>query len=149
MSGIFECADAECMLGELNLVVIAIYRPPQECTKLFLEKIEGLLATIFQENKLIAIAGDFNIEVIKDNKVGCEFISILNSLHLTQSVQENTRITATSSSCIDNIFTNLRIVDSSVIEYFISDHRAQKVIFETRISTAPNNIKKRIFSQKK
>lgn len=143
---IFECAAAECKIGEISLVIIAIYRPPQGNVRLFMDTLEELLANICQENKAIVVAGDFNIELLKDNKVGCELITVFNSFNLVQTVTENTRVTAISGSCIDNVFTNLRTVECKVIEYFISDHMAQKVAFETKSTAVSDNINKRIFS---
>lgn len=145
--GIFECAVAECRIGEVNIVIVAIYRPPPGDLKQFMEKTEQLMLNISRENKAIFFAGDFNIEVLKDCKVGYELVSLLNSFNLVQAITENTRVTAGSGSCIDNIFTSSDIADSSTIEYFISDHKAQKVIFETKMVGISGDSKKRFFSQ--
>ena len=107
------------------------------------------MSTIFKEDKLIFVAGDFNLEMLKENKTGSEFLANMNSFDLSPSINVNTRITPNSASCIDNIFTNSVITDSCVIENFVSDHTAQKVLYEMETSNVPNFEHKRIFSQEK
>lgn len=64
---------------------MCVYRPPS------LDRIELLLTNIFQENKLIFIAGDINIELLKDNTSKTELLSILNSFNVHQTIFDNTR----------------------------------------------------------
>lgn len=76
------------------------------------------------------IAGDFNIELLKDNKLKREFLSIVSSFNLNQTIFKYTRVSDHGASCIDNIFTNGKVVKTSVFENFVSDHKAQKIVFE-------------------
>lgn len=148
VSGVFECAAVEVKLGKSDVIIVSVYRPPTGDIGIFLDKIEQLLVHIFEEQKLIFIAGDFNIELIKENNMKTELISIMNSFMLTQTVFENTRITQNTSSCIDNIFTNSDFVQTLIVENFVSDHTAQKIVFKTE-TVVKNNFKyKRCFSDR-
>lgn len=146
VSGVFECAAVEVKLRKADIIIVTVYRPPTGDIGIFLDKIEQLLVHIFEEQKLVFITGDFNIELIKENKIKTELLSIMNSFRLTQTVFENTRITQSTSSCIDNIFTNSEFVETLIIENFVSDHTAQKIIFNAE-TVINNNFKyKRFFS---
>ena len=104
------------------------------------------MSNILNENKLVFIAGDFNLEMLKENKTGFEFLAVMNSYNLFPSILENTRITPTSANCLDNIFTNSLVIKATVFENFISDHTAQKVVFEIESKNVRSFNHKRIFS---
>jgi len=88
------------------------------------------MTKIVDERKMAFIAGDFNIELIRENKAKSDLLSLMKSFNFTPSICSNTRATDTTTSCIDNIFTNSDWVESLVFENHVSDHMAQKVIFE-------------------
>lgn len=144
--GVFECAAIECRLGNTAILVVTVYRPPSGDINLFKNIMEQLVAKVFYENKPIFITGDFNIELLKENKTGAEFATIMNSFNLFPTIKVNTRVTSTSASCIDNIFTNSHYIDTSIIENFISDHTAQKIVFQMQPEETPKFFYKRIFS---
>lgn len=75
--GTFECAVAECFLGE-TVIVVCIYRPPTGDIVEFLTKAEMLLNNVCSENKVVLIAGDFNIDMIRDNKNKVSLFSLRN-----------------------------------------------------------------------
>lgn len=145
VSGEFECAAVECQLGKISALVITIYRPPNGNMKLFLDKLENILFTTFNETGLIFILGDFNIEIIKENKSRTNFLSLMSSFNFQPKILENTRITSNTSSCIDNIFTNFEQIETLVFENFISDHTAQKAIFEAEYHNGDAQIYRRFF----
>ena len=144
--GIFECSVIECQLGKVNVIVACIYRPPSSDMNIFLNKTEQLLVQIYDESKHVFIAGDFNIELIKDNKAQSDFLSIMNSFNFKPSIQTNTRVTNITASCIDNIFVNRTFLDTVVFENFVSDHMAQKIIFELNSETEKTPKYKRFYS---
>ena len=65
---------------------------------------------------------------------------MLSSFQLYQTIFENTRITSSSKSCIDNCCTNIPECDrnSYVLNNDISDHNAQKVIFNIKKKNIKN-----------
>lgn len=68
--------------------------------------------------------GDFNIDILKsDWFISEQLLSIASSFDLRQIIDEPTRVTNTSVTLIDLIFTNFEgIKDVGVIDAHISDH---------------------------
>ena len=128
-----EIAAMECDLqGELVLV-LSVYRPSGANIEIFFDRFESLLSAVMKENKVVIVAGDFNVEMLKNNANKEDFGALLESFGLKQTIFENTRISKKSSSCIDNIFVNLdNIVHSVVLHTFTSDHTAQKLTFKIK-----------------
>ena len=69
------------------------------------------------------VLGDFNMNILE--KTCCrKWLDIVSSFSLTQLISEPTRVTETSSTLIDHVYTsNLsNIVESGVTKYALSDH---------------------------
>ena len=147
IKNVFECAALECELNKTGVLILSIYRPPTGNTELFLSCIEKILSDIFKENKLIVVAGDFNIELLISNGDRTNFLSLMSSFNLKQTIFENTRITPNSESCVDNIFVNCRYLDTIVINTHKSDHTAQKIILQLQEPPENKAGYKRSFSQ--
>ena len=149
IKGVFECACIECDLQGEQFVFVAVYRPPKSEVKEFFQQMENLLGQMVSENKRVFVAGYFNIELFENNNIKVDFLSIMNSFQVLQTIFENTRITPTSKSCIDNIFCNISECNrkSSVLKTFISDHTAQKVTFNCKETSKFKPYYQRYFSQ--
>lgn len=143
----FEVAAAEFTVDKLPIIIITIYRPSGGNVQLFLSKFDQMLTETFLENRVYFIVGDFNIELKEDNNDKAYLISILDSFNLHQSIFEYTRITPESKSCIDNIFTNHQDYNAYVINTVISDHFAQKILFNVNREKS-NFVYQRYFSKK-
>ena len=146
VKNVIECAAVECKLKDTILIIISIYRPPTSNIELFLNILEKFLCDTIDENKKVIVAGDFNIELLKSNEDRTDLLSLLTSFNLEQTIFENTRITANTASCIDNIFINCEYVNSLVVEAFISDHAAQKITLNTTDIYENKFVYKRIMS---
>ena len=130
--------------------LIVIYRPPNTDPFKFLIDLSDMLTRLKSyANKPIYILGDFNIDVSKNDhrNVGEHFMSLMNTFNFVSLILSPTRITSTTSSLIDNIFTNNYVTHSSgTISSDIFDHLPDFTIFETGLlssssensSTAPN-----------
>ena len=87
-----------------------------------------------KKNKQLILLGDFNINLLKsetENSVS-NFLDILGSFPMLSQIIFPTRITNTSKTLIDNIFTdssNFQI-SSGNLTYHISDHLPQFSIFK-------------------
>lgn len=146
--GEFECAVAEFMLDKNNIIVIVIYRPPNGSLTIFFNKLEQLLCEVLEENKLIFLAGDFNIEMINNNSNRTQLMLLLNSFALYATVNEYTRITQNSKSCIDNIFTNYTDeYHVNILNTHVSDHTAQKISFKIQLNKKQCFMYRRFFSE--
>ncbi|VEN59811.1 unnamed protein product [Callosobruchus maculatus] len=145
---VIECAGVECFLKNERFVIVSLYRPPAGNIDIFFNKLEKLINLLFNTNRTIVVAGDFNIELLRDNKHKTQLLSLMSSFQLFQTIFEDTRRTSEfSASCIDNIFTNQEYVRTETIENFVSDHKAQKITFESPEAGVKNIVGSiRIFS---
>ena len=93
-----------------------IYRPPgPECE--FLELFDNFLVNYTDEE--LIITGDFNIDLMKENK---KYEKIFSAKYYKQLILEPTRVTKTSQTLIDHIFTNFynNITGSGVLDLSLS-----------------------------
>ncbi|KAI5718591.1 hypothetical protein M8J77_023607 [Diaphorina citri] len=108
----------------------------------FLEKLDMLLGEVHTRN--IFLMGDFNINILVLSPVTAEFTGILNSFNLVPLINAHTRVTDSSATCIDNIFTNV-CTDTDIsrplnLKSGLSDHHCQLVTIV--LSEPPPKIKK-------
>ena len=116
-----EAVWIETKLNQENLLVGSFYRPPNakiDYWKLISDSIQKANNTM---NKCI-ILGDFNPDFL-DNPAK-HLLDILNMLQLHQLINSPTRITETTSSCLDLIITQSpRIIKSiDILPAFCSHH---------------------------
>ena len=102
-------------IENLNKTVIIgnIYRPPGESNHEISQFIDELNITIQNRklrNKIIILSGDFNINLLKLNEkqVHANYFDMLTTNSLLPNITHPTRITRTSATLIDNIFSNTR-----------------------------------------
>ena len=109
-----------------NVIVCCIYRPPDSNMSTFLLEIQHLISKLLSERKIVFIGGDFNIDLIQYNSdpVVTQFVDVLLSYNLYPTISRPTRVSKTSSTLLDCIFTNSIEPASSaiIIENTISDH---------------------------
>ena len=108
-----------------NVIVGVIYRPPVHNIDIYLENFEACLSVIAQENKNIYLMGDLNINLLKKETYSTsKFISLLSSYTFHSHISNPTRISDTSQTLIDNIFSNVchKNFDNGILYYDISDH---------------------------
>ena len=104
---------------------------------------ECLMQKISKENKEIYLIGDFNLDLLKiddENEIE-HFYNIISSNLLVPHITIPTRITPTSKTLIDNIFSNnLDFVraKSGNITITISDHMPQFIIIPKIINRVFN-----------
>lgn len=114
-----------CKPRNKAFLISAWYRPPNSEIELF-NAFEIFLSKCDDENKDLLVIGDINCNMLKSpqdsNTKKLVFLSALYNLE--QLIKEPTRITNTSSTLIDLIFTNQpnNISNSGVIDLGMSDH---------------------------
>ena len=112
-----------------NIVCGCIYRHPRNDMTKFIEYIENCLETLDKENKQVYISGDFNIDLLKldNNSAYLEFYNLLVSHGFLPQIINPTRITDTTATVIDNIYTNCfqYSQNSGNILLSISEHFSQ------------------------
>lgn len=120
-----------------NTAVISMYRSSSSgdvC--IFKEKLLNMLDYIYNKFKHIILVGDINLD-LDDCTAGVRDINdVLSMFHLTHRVHEPTRVTTTSSSCLDNAITNFsgEEVTVSVWDPHISDHLAVSITMKNIVS---------------
>ena len=108
-----------------NILVFVVYRPPNTDPFIFTNSLITSLNQKSIKNKLIYLLGDFNINILQNdvNNVSSNFSNIMSSINLIPLISHPTRITAHSSTLIDNIYTNnLQLHASAVLINNLSDH---------------------------
>ena len=114
-------------LGTQSILLGCIYRPPNTDVSLFNSTLLNLLQIINKKKySTIAIAGDFNLDLIKTSNHAptSKFINNLLTYSYIPTINVPTRITEFSSSLIDNIFVFCKNpnMKAAVIYSDISDH---------------------------
>lgn len=123
---IFEISAIE--LPKENLLIINLYWPNSKREiDVFYSCLDKLLTHISTKDstKNVVIGGDFNVDFLSNNNEKNRLSNLMLSHNFHQKVRKPTRVTSTSNSCIDLIFTNFssKSVKVSVEEYGFSDHR--------------------------
>ena len=108
-----------------SFVIVTWYRPPNSPIGIF-SPFESLIGKLDSENVEFFVLGDMNCDMITtryDNDTS-KLRSIADVYGLEQLISEPTRITPTSSTLIDLIYTNCsdKIACSGVCHIGISDH---------------------------
>lgn len=103
----------------------AVYRPPNLDPLTFMESLEEMLNRRTNESIETVLLGDFNFDYISPNATTKHFQRTMNLLNLKQLINEPTRITQTSRTLIDLIFTTRpELYVSGVLPTGFSDHSA-------------------------
>ena len=126
-----------------NILITTIYKAPNVNIEEFNHDLDVFLSKVTRENKISYFAGDYNIDLLKieQHQPTEDVYNIFKSYNHYPLIYRPTRVTSTSATLIDNIFTNDYNIDKSgIIAYDISDHF---IIFATNkiISTTSKSIK--------
>jgi exonuclease III len=112
-----------------DMMVGAIYRPPGLNLNTFNTEFDVLIDSLSSKthtNKRLFLLGDYNIDLFAHDSHAPtqDFIENMTSHHLVPLIHHPTRITTSTNTLIDNIFTNAvdRNIDSAIIMTDISDH---------------------------
>lgn len=105
--------------------VTAIYRSPQQCTKLFNQSLYNYLESSLSSEHVIV--GDININTLSNEDFVEEYKNIMQSFGFTSVINKCTR--PESGSCLDHFYikgwnTNFNSNDKNgcIIQYLITDH---------------------------
>lgn len=147
----FECCGIE--IAQHNLVIVCIYRTPKSNVEIFFNKLNELLHNLSNHKfcKKLIICGDWNIDILKQNKNTFELLEILENHNIFVHIKKPTR----NKSCIDQVASNLQGIHAEVINLALSDHETGQIItfpvcrkptpihwFETRRDYSSENIDK-------
>ena len=113
-----------------NIYIFNIYRPPHddltnEYMQKFIDELNIILTDLNRSKSIIVLLGDFNIDLLKSNRIAIRnFLENLISYGLYPSITLPTRLTDSSATLIDNLFTNYQNCyhSSGILFSQISDH---------------------------
>ena len=106
-------------------IVISWYRPPDTEVKKF-DNLECILDQIECENKDVILMGDVNCDLLAQlpSCYTVKMTEMARNYHLNQLIDEPTRVTESSRTLIDHIYTSRidNISESGVLNIGMSDH---------------------------
>lgn len=109
--------------SKVKLHIILVYRSPKGNLAAFFEKLTELLSFVDPNIKTVVV-GDFNVDLLIEDSNSDSLINIMKESRLEQTVFIPTRVTHTSATLIDNLFTNLEeeYCKVDVVDSALSDH---------------------------
>ena len=127
---IFESCFIEInMPNDKNIIIGSIYRHHHHSINEFNNYLEDII-----KNKLIYLAGDFNIDILKNNeKYIDDFLDLIYSYSLYPPILRLTHITNKSETLIDNILTNDLNNIGGILMFDTSDHFPNFTITKKKI----------------
>lgn len=148
---IFECTGVSLSLTNINIIILSIYRSPSGDVGIFLDKLDTILILLtkqFPKSEII-ITGDFNIDLIKPSKAEKELLDIIRSFSLSSTVNTPTRVTSSSATLLDNIFTTFKseYVLTKHIDNTLSDHHALSAHITVPTPTPNGFAYKRLYTE--
>ena len=104
-------------------VLSIIYRP-QYSPVSQRENFQSYVEQCYQMSDEVLILGDFNVNLSDNHAKKAWFSKVLSPLSLEQLINDNTRVTDTSHTLIDHIYTNKpsNYKNNSVLRLSLSDH---------------------------
>ena len=107
-----------------NVIIGVIYRPPNQDISSFNDKTSNIVNVVRRENKTCYFLGDYNINILnyESHAQTAQFVDLISSNVYFPLITRPSRVTATSATLIDNIFTNnIGDIINSVQGLFITD----------------------------
>lgn len=140
----------DIQLNSKSVVVGIIYRKPNTDVNEFRDSLVDTLHGFKIDKRHCILMGDFNIDLNNnDNFEGNEFLTTLHCLGLEQVITSSTRITYSSETLIDHIYTNLSGCGNSAgtILSDLSDHFPVFAFFENMLyNTVKHRVKLRNYA---
>lgn len=113
----FDCMFVEILANKDNMhnqvkntILGVIYRSPsQQSIPELTESLQKLLQNIAKEDKNIILTGDLNIDLLQHNSsnITTDFLDMLISHNLIPKVTLPTRVTHSTATLIDHVFSNI------------------------------------------
>ena len=111
-------------LQNYNVIIGVIYRPPNQDISSFNDNMNNIVNVVRRENKTCYFLGDYNNNILKYESHAqiSQFVDVMSSNGVLPLITRPSRVTATSATSIENIFTNnIGDINNSVQWLFITD----------------------------
>ncbi|XP_050668027.1 uncharacterized protein LOC126967548 [Leptidea sinapis] len=125
-----------------QFIIVSVYRPPTASYEQFQHRMEEVLSKFSKTSKSIIVCGDFNINLLEPSANCTSLKNLFQSFNLFNVFWEPTRITSTTATCLDNIFTDVTVTSKLIINNLQSDHSGQLIKVNTRLDNVrPKKVK--------
>ena len=107
-----------------NVIIGVIYHSPSQDMSSFNDKMSNIINVVRRENKTCYFLGGYNINIFnyESHAQTAQFVDMMSSNGFLSLITCPSRVTATSATLIDNIFTNnIGDINNSVQGLFITD----------------------------
>ena len=134
----FEVCAVRFNLGDKIIKIFCIYRSPISNVDDFFLQLDQLLFKVSMDsNTKVIICGDINIDWGSNDNHRAMLEDLFVSYGIINLINEPTRITPISSSCIDYMCTNFDLaqVECRVMHNGLSDHSALKLVIQSNFTT--------------
>ena len=128
LESVFIEINKDALTTDKNIIIGVIYRIPNINLIAFNTQIASVLEQLRLEKNLVYLMGDYNIDLLNagSHDLTNEFVDLMYCNEFLPLISRPTRITATSATLIDNIFTNnhedLNCSLNGILVADISDH---------------------------
>ena len=120
------------------IIIGVIYRRPHSCLTSFTQITNILLHTLQQNNNPVFMMGDLNIDLLLNSTSNpiSVIISAFHSQYYYCTITHPTRVTTTSTTLLDHIWTNClhSLVSSGIVYTHLSDHFAVFSMFNLNVT---------------
>lgn len=148
----FECAGGYWLLHDRQIIVLSLYRSPTGDIQTFLSRLEDvlILSTKIHPIAEIVIGGDLNIDLLTPSTSRTKLLDLVHSFNIYETIASPTRVTSTSSSLIDNIFTSVDASHFTVSSFDpgLSDHHLLTLSLAFPPINEKLKVMKRVFNRK-
>ncbi|RVE46275.1 hypothetical protein evm_009099 [Chilo suppressalis] len=145
-------------IPEMNMLIISVYHPEGDReVETFFSQMQSLLEYVTKHNihKKIIMGGDLNIDITVNTHISRRFINLLKSFGLRCINSYPTRITPTTSSCVDQFMVGMNVnMLTEVHHNQLSDHSTLigQILLDSNVNENTTTVKKikhkRLFSRK-
>ena len=118
-----EFLAVETMCDKTEIILCAIYRPPDKSFSGFLKELKSILKILADSKKKFIIGGDTNVSCLDQNANCISYLDLLDEFNVKQLVKGPTRITSTSRSNIDHFLSNIDFIKAFPTVFRIADHQ--------------------------
>lgn len=111
-------------------IIVGVYRRGKGEFSLFEPVMEDVLRVASTRKKKIVVCGDFNINLLGDSAYKSKLILLFKSFNLISVFIDPSRITASTATCLDNVYCDCDFFDFFTVNCLPSDHSGQVVQFK-------------------
>lgn len=150
---IFEVCGID--IPKHNILIINLYWPnSKRMPETFYSSLINLLKLLQKKyrSRDIVIGGDLNVNILDNNPASSKLLNQMKSFNFHQHVTKPTRVTLTSKTCLDLLFTNFKRenLNVEINDYGLSDHKGIHVTFPAKTMNKCGNwtLEKRQFNDR-